>query len=697
MRGMRFGPYELEALLARGGMGEVYRARDVEHGDRTVAVKLLPTSLSADAQYRARFRREAEHAARLAEPHIPAIHRYGEIDGRLFLDMEFVEGRTLAAAVADGPLEPARAVAVLGQVAAALDAAHADGLVHRDVKPANILLTEPELGGPEHAVLVDFGIATPVDPGSRTALTRTGAVIGTLYYMAPERFLAEPVGPTADVYSLACVLHELLTGARPFEGDGYESQVHGHLRLPPPSPSALRPDLPGLFDAVIAQGMAKHPSTRFASAGALARAASAALDSPRGAAAAAPGGPWPPTPTPTPTPLLPPPVLPVAPAPRRRGVLGAATAGVAVGAAALLVALLAGGGSGGGPGGVAAGPPAPPVAASTQPAGAPLTERTLVGVAPPSGAPEVAHLGGRPVIVLAMSDGSPVRVLDLATGEQLGAPVDLGSASVMSATATVTELDGQAVVVTGGSDGILRTWDLATGRPLATAMAGHTESVSALAAGETADGREVVASASYDDTVRLWDLRSGAPITGPLPGTTADPMTQLEIVQVDGRAALAAAGFGQFSYTWDLSTGAPVGTPLPGARLWSSGVPLGVLRGRAVMVAADDEYVGADLHRYHVHDLADGAATAQVTVHQEGAGPATLAEVDGRPLLLVANGREIQLHDLATGAPVGPPLTGHEADVSSLTVVQSGGSPFLLSAGQDRAVRIWDLRARSLR
>ncbi|MGH3589320.1 MAG: serine/threonine-protein kinase, partial [Pseudonocardia sp.] len=191
MIGTTFGPYRVESRLGGGGMGEVFTARDPEHGNRRVALKVLPDALSGDAQYRARFRREAELAARLSDPHIATIHRYGEIDGRLFLDMELVDGRDLAAAVAQGPLPPAAAVEIIEQIAGALDTAHAGGLVHRDIKASNVLVAGGDNGRPPHAVLIDFGIATATDPGSATALTRTGAVIGTLAYMAPERFQGE--------------------------------------------------------------------------------------------------------------------------------------------------------------------------------------------------------------------------------------------------------------------------------------------------------------------------------------------------------------------------------------------------------------------------------------------------------------------------------------------------------------------------
>ena len=206
------GSYRIDRLLGVGGMGEVYLAYDTDR-DRYVALKLLPEALSGDEEYLRRFQRESHIAARLREPHVIPIHDYGEIDGQLFIDMRLVDGVDIGALLKrDGPIAAERAVHLLGQVAQALDAAHADHLVHRDIKPSNILVTESDF-----VYVVDFGIARAT--GARqTPLTITGATIGTLHYMAPERFADQAIDGRADVYSLACVLHECLTGAPPFDG-----------------------------------------------------------------------------------------------------------------------------------------------------------------------------------------------------------------------------------------------------------------------------------------------------------------------------------------------------------------------------------------------------------------------------------------------------------------------------------------------
>lgn len=267
--GSMFGPYRLDRLIGRGGMGEVYQAYDTVK-DRTVAIKVLPERMADDPVYRQRFQRESHAAARLREAHVIPIHDYGEIDGRLFIDMRLVDGDNLRSLLhRAGPGSPERAVGVITQVAAALDAAHAEGLLHRDIKPDNILLTRDGF-----AYLVDFGIA---QSSTDAALTSTGAAVGSYRYMAPERFAASTLTPAADVYGLACVLFECLTGTRPYSGETDAEVMRAHLFDPIPRPSLVRPTVPGTFDTVIGRGMAKNPNERYSSAGELAEAAARAV------------------------------------------------------------------------------------------------------------------------------------------------------------------------------------------------------------------------------------------------------------------------------------------------------------------------------------------------------------------------------------------------------------------------------------
>ena len=272
VEGTPFGRYRLIELLGRGGMGEVWRAHDSDT-DRVVAIKLLPAHLSADEDFQRRFRREAHAAAGLNSPHVIPIHHYGDIDGRLYVDMRLIEGRDLQEVLADGPLEPARAVRIIEQVAEALHAAHQVGLLHRDIKPSNILLDHNDF-----AYLIDFGIARALD---ETRMTKTGGTIGTFAYIAPERLaLGADEDARADIYSLACVLYECLTGSPPFPGGTTAQLMYAHAHTPPPQPSTSQPNVPAQFDEVIATGMAKDPDQRYATTVELANAAHDAITTP---------------------------------------------------------------------------------------------------------------------------------------------------------------------------------------------------------------------------------------------------------------------------------------------------------------------------------------------------------------------------------------------------------------------------------
>ena len=272
MEAKPFGHYQLQELIGRGGMGEVYRAYDTKT-DRIVAIKVLPPNMAADETFKARFRRESQAAAGLNDPHVVPIHRFGEIDGLLYLDMRLIEGRNLGTVLNDTKksLPPEFSVKVVEQVATALDAAHHAGLIHRDVKPSNILITPRDF-----VYLIDFGLARSA---GEVGLTTAGSTLGTMAYMAPERFEGKPVDPTSDIYALTCVLYECLTGDRPYPAQSLEQQIAGHMTQPIPRPSGIDASL-AAFDEVIAKGMAKNPAKRYQSAGELAAAARRALSAP---------------------------------------------------------------------------------------------------------------------------------------------------------------------------------------------------------------------------------------------------------------------------------------------------------------------------------------------------------------------------------------------------------------------------------
>ena len=256
--GSRVAGYVLERLVGVGGMAAVYQARDERLG-RVVALKLL----AGDEAVRMRFVREARAVAAVDHPHIIPVYEAGEADGMQFIAMRFVPGDTLQGIIrVNGALSPRRAAGFISPVASALDAAHAVGLVHRDVKPGNILV-DARRGGPEHSYLTDFGIARAML--SAGTLTVAGQFLGTPDYAAPEQVNGQPVDGRADQYALACVAFEVLTGAVPFKRELPIAVLYAHLSMPPPRLTAVRQDLPPAVDEVVARAMAKSPDERYPS------------------------------------------------------------------------------------------------------------------------------------------------------------------------------------------------------------------------------------------------------------------------------------------------------------------------------------------------------------------------------------------------------------------------------------------------
>jgi len=240
---------------------------------RTVALKLITPAVAADEDFRERLQRESQLLASVDHPNVITIYEAGETDGQLFMSMRYVEGMDLRSLLAaQGPLAPEHAARIVAQVGAGLDAAHANGLVHRDVKPANVLIEQ--VGPADRAYLSDFGLTKKATLTS--AITRSGQWVGTLDYAAPEQIEGLPVDARTDVYALGCLLFEALTGRTPFVRDSDAAKLWAHMHEPPPSARALRPRLPAELDQVIACAMAKEPAHRYPSAGALGRAAIAA-------------------------------------------------------------------------------------------------------------------------------------------------------------------------------------------------------------------------------------------------------------------------------------------------------------------------------------------------------------------------------------------------------------------------------------
>jgi serine/threonine-protein kinase len=270
--GSLLGPYRIERYIGRGGMGVVYLAQH-QHLGRRVALKLLAPELAGDESFRERFVRESRVAAKVDHPNVIPIYEANEVDGVYFIAMRYVDGVDLREILRTaGPLNLERALSMLTQVAGALDAAHEQGLVHRDVKPGNILV----VSGSDHCYITDFGLTKAVS--STSGFTATGTVVGTTDYMAPEQIEGKQLDRRTDVYSLGCVFYEMLAGVAPFRRETDMAVMWAHMQEPPPSVTARRPDLPSALDGVIATALAKRKDDRFPSASSFAAAARAAIE-----------------------------------------------------------------------------------------------------------------------------------------------------------------------------------------------------------------------------------------------------------------------------------------------------------------------------------------------------------------------------------------------------------------------------------
>jgi serine/threonine protein kinase len=276
-RGTELGGYRIEQQIGQGGMGVVYRVTNVALG-RVYALKVLAPELADDEQFRRRFQREMRIAASIDHPNVVGIRYAGEQDGFLFLAMDYVHGEDLRQLMLrDGALDPARAVEILTQIGFALDAAHAKGLVHRDIKPGNVLLTVRD--GEERAYLTDFGLAKR--SSTMAELTVAGSLVGTADYMAPEQVNGDSADARTDVYALGCVFFQMLTGKVPYERDTTLATMFAHVHDPPPVLEAPLVDEYPQFTPVVQKAMAKKPDERYLSAGDLARDAAAALSGTR--------------------------------------------------------------------------------------------------------------------------------------------------------------------------------------------------------------------------------------------------------------------------------------------------------------------------------------------------------------------------------------------------------------------------------
>lgn len=427
--GASFAGHRIEAELGRGGMAVVYRARHLAL-DRVRALKILAPELSVDAVYVARFRRESRLAAAIEHPNVVPVHHAGEEDGRLYLAMHFVDGVDLARMLADGPLRPERAASIVAGLGAGLDAAHAVGLIHRDVKPANALI-EGE-GSGERVYLTDFGISKLLAPGEAgtgaSGLTTSGAILGTADYMAPEQIDGAELGPRADVYSLACLAFHALTGEPPLARPTTVATLAAHGTAPRPAASERRPGLPAAVDRVLARGMAIDPRERPGSAGELADELTIAV----GAGAATPPRPTAPTPSAADAPTVP--LASAADARPHRRALAIAAAAAAAAAIAIAVVLLGGGDD-------------EPADSAAAPAG-------TVSASIPVGRGPVTLSAGPDAVWVASRNGDKVRAVDPAVDEAAGPRLAVSKPrSVVVGFGSVWVIDAGSLLRFGAGEG----------------------------------------------------------------------------------------------------------------------------------------------------------------------------------------------------------------------------------------------------
>lgn len=714
--------YHLEARIGAGGMAVVFRARDQRLG-RTVALKILAPTLAGDGEFRERFIRESRAAAAVDHPHIIPVYGAGEADGILYLAMRYVSGGDLRSLMhREGPLPAERAAFLLSPVASALDAAHAAGLVHRDVKPANVLI-DMSPGRPDHPYLSDFGLAKGA--ASAAGLTGTGQFLGTADYAAPEQISGGRPHVQTDQYALACVAFTMLTGVLPFARDEPMAVLWAHLNDPPPSATARRFDLSPAVDQVLGRALAKNPVARYASCGAFADALRTALGAgpysvptPAYPGQSARGG----TPAPPPgTPTAPSahgrlgwatgpgaragvagrPVTggtdsgaalagagrpPLKPGGRRRGVLaGAATATLLASAAVVAVLLHPGSAkpqqnSGGNPGGQATGRTGSPkvaVSATGKPTGGAAVTGRPVRFTNPGSVPNVAAVFTSDGSLVTVGTNGTAYTWDTTAGQQTAAMAAPRGQDFQRAAFSP---DGQtmAVQADGGVTYIFRGMS----SPAATWPAGER-----LYPGSIATAGDTIATEDRARTgVDLWV----GPLASAPAGTLINPDHGAQLtsvaLSVDGKIVAASDDSGR-TYVWNANnaTQTHVLKPPDGSDVNCSVFSFGggaLDADNGLLVTGDRD------GRAYLWNAATGALIRSVR-DPSGIVDTVAISVGGRLLATAGSGNAIYLWDATTGASLGTIKDPGGDGVNSLAFSMMGTQ--LAVADKNGTTYVWTL------
>ncbi len=690
--GKSLGPYVLVERLGAGGMGAVYRAVH-RMLDQPRALKILPPNLAAEETFVERFQREARTAARLRHPNIVQIHDVGEHQGAYYIAMELVEGRSLRDVLhTDGSLSLVRATRLLRPLAEALDFAHAGGVVHRDVKPANVLV-----GSDDRVTLVDFGIARA---GEAASLTRTGMMVGTPEYLAPEMLRGTGGGPSADLYALAVVAYEMLCGRPPFAGLNTPAMLYAQLHTIPPAPRSLRADLPAAVEAALLRQLAKDPPERYPTGAAFVHALVNAPRTPtRLDPEEAPTPPYGVAVLAEPRPRAGPPAMGIRPHPRiarpeaadrwprtaaplgRRGAVSAGSRSGLWGMAALLGVLALTGGV------LALGSlwwlglpadvdPASVSTAAAQPTGTSNRPTVVVEQTIPAAALAAAAAVGAAAAAPPPSETpAPPPATAVARTTAVTPPASAGRATEVARLEMLSHgfwsvtfaPDGQTLALASGDYAVRRSrgTDLAV---LGT-LRGHFDRVSTVA---FAPDGQTLASGAWDRWVQLWRPTDGAWLrtleghTGPVRSVVFAP---------DGQTLASAS--------WDRTV-----------RLWrvADGTPLRTLEGHAdgllgVAFAPDGQTLASASQDSTVRlwRVADGAVLHTLQGHTHGVLGVAFAP-DGQTLASASQDMSVRLWRVSDGVGLRT-LQGHTGPVSSVAFAPDGQS--LASASEDNTVRLW--------